>query len=68
MYPVSSAQFICCIAAMAKLGNLLLVGNKKTGEQVNMVTKPRTLGLLGHRGLYNDHIIYAILFKMVYPS
>ena len=51
LYPVSSAQCICCIAAMTitKPGKIYcVICIKSTGEQVSMVTKPRTLELLGN--------------------
>ena len=47
LYPVSSAQCICRISAMT---NIVLDIAKSTGKQVRMVTKPRTLELLGHSG------------------
>ena len=49
MYPVLSAQSICRIAAMTKLGRFyFVICITLTGEQVSMVTKPRSLELLGH--------------------
>ena len=50
--PVSSFKCICRIAVMANPGKiycLILFDMYKSSEHASIVTKPRTLGLFGHR-------------------
>ena len=52
LHPVSSAQYICRIAVMTEPDKIYcVICIKSTGEQVSMVTKPRTLGLFKNADL-----------------
>ena len=70
-YPVSSAKLIYRNAAMIIPDKIYCLIRIK-GEQVRMVTKPRTLGLFGHCNNYQNHhctllwyVIIVIMFSYI---